>query len=162
MGAGPGGGQPGWFEHLRQMSPEEQERFLQNHPRFQQLRPQQQEEIRRRLHEWNSLTPQEREERLTRERRLADLSPDERRRIRTEVFPRWQQLAPRRKMGIVRRLNALHGLTEEERETRLNDAAFTQGLTPDEIEILRTFSRLRLGPGANPGQPTNPPPELPH
>jgi hypothetical protein len=91
--------------------------------------------------------------RLDREHRLAELSPEERRHFHQQVIPNWQRLEPQRKQGIMRRLNALRPLSDEERDRRLNDPAFTQGMSPDEAEILRTFSRLRLGPGANPPEP---------
>jgi hypothetical protein len=137
------------FDRLRRMSPEEQEQFLRNHPRFQRLPPEQQQAFRDRLREWNALSAQEREERLRVEKTLGELTPQQRQRVRQVIFPRWQQLEPGRKMQIVRRLNSLRGLTHEERERRLDDAAFLQGLSEEEAEILRTFARLRLGPGSN-------------
>jgi hypothetical protein len=148
---GPGAGAPPKFlQQLREMTPEEQERTLQDNPRFQRLGPEGQEEIRNSLREWNSLTPVQKEERKRREARLEALTPEERRDIRQRIFPNWQRLERWRKMGIVRRLNSLQGMTDEERERRLNDAAFTQGLSGEELEILKTFSRLGLGPAANP------------
>lgn len=145
-GEGPGPMGRGPFERLRQMSPEEQERFLQNNPRFQRMSPEDQERFRARLQEWNSLTPEAKRERLRRESVLEGLSPQERRHFHQEVIPRWQQLPPQRKFGIVRRLNALRGLSDEERDRRLNDPAFMQDLNGEEQDILRTFARLRMWP----------------
>ena len=50
---------PKWVENLRDMPPEDQERFMQNNERFKSLPPQRQEQIRQNLQRWNSLTPEQ-------------------------------------------------------------------------------------------------------
>src|SRR5580698_1719934 len=49
---------PKFIENLREMSPEQQERFLSNNERFQNMSPQQQARIRQNLKDWNSRTPE--------------------------------------------------------------------------------------------------------
>jgi hypothetical protein len=51
---------PKWVEQIRDMSPEQQERFMQNNQRFQSLPPQRQQQIRQNLQKWNNLSPTER------------------------------------------------------------------------------------------------------
>src|SRR5277367_5614102 len=48
---------PKWVDNVRDMSPEDQERFMQNNQRFQSLPPERQAQIRNNLQKWNSLSP---------------------------------------------------------------------------------------------------------
>src|SRR6202050_722749 len=49
-----------WAQRLGQMSPQEQERFLQNNERFRSLPPDRQQQIRQNVQRYNSLSPTER------------------------------------------------------------------------------------------------------
>jgi hypothetical protein len=159
-GRGPGDGAgvpPQWLERLHQMSPQDQERFMNNNQRFRNLPPERQTEIRQRLRRWNSMTPQQQDEFRRRQRVLESMTPEERKRIREEIMPRWQQLSQDRRQPIMRRLRALNGLTDEERETRLKDEAFLRGLKEEDRELLRELARLRMGGGPQEGPQENPP-----
>jgi hypothetical protein len=39
----------------------------------------------------------------------------------------------------------LHALSESERDSRLNDESFMNGLAPNERQMLRDLSNLRVG-----------------
>lgn len=139
---------PDWENRLRQMSPEEQDRWFNNNRRFPSLSPERQRELRERLHVWNSLNADQRRAILERERVWRDMSPQQRQRIRQEIFPRWQQLPQDRKQGLLRRLRVLRDLPEDQRRARLADPRFIEGLSDNERELLDELSRLRIGPGA--------------
>lgn len=157
-GKGPRAGMPPrWLDRLRQMTPEEQERFLKNNERFKKLPAERQEQIRQNLRRWNGMTPEQQQEMRRREAVLESMSPEERRRVREEILPKWQQMEPARRQALLRRLRELRGMTDEEREARLKDEAFLQGLGPEDRVMLRELARLRLGPGA----PQEPPPDNP-
>ena len=135
-----------WIERMREMSPEDQERFQRNNRRFRDLPPEQQEEIRRRLQRWNSLAPQQQRAIREREEIWRNMSPEQRRRVRQEIFPRWEQLPPDRRQAILRRLHVLRDLSESERAARLSDERFLAGLSGEDRELLRELARLRVGP----------------
>jgi len=157
-GKGPGAAiPPQWMERLQGMTPEDQERFMNNNQRFRMLPPERQEEIRERLRQWNSMTPEQRQRIREIERMWQRLTPEDRQRVRQELMPRLQQMAPQRRQAIVRRWNALRGLTDEELERRLNDPSFTQGMSREEQELLRELARLRIVPPP----PATPPPDNP-
>ncbi|HEV2488430.1 MAG TPA: DUF3106 domain-containing protein [Candidatus Acidoferrales bacterium] len=143
---------PKWVENLRNISPEEQERFMNNDARFRSLPPERQDQIRRNLARWNQLTPQQRDAMRRNERILERLTPEEREEVRTDLFPRWQKLPQERRELIQGRLRVLGGMTPEARQQKLQDPEFMQGLDANEQDLLRKLSDLRLGPGANPGQ----------
>lgn len=139
---------PKWVEHLQELSPEEQERFLRNNARFQGLPPQRQQLIRQMLERWNRLSPEERNALRDRERVLEQMTPEQREHIQNDLLPKWQHLAPERRQLLLGRLRTLRGLNESERETRLNDPQFMQGLTPDEQGMLRDLNALGKPPSA--------------
>jgi hypothetical protein len=139
---------PKWVEHLQEMSPEEQERFMNNNARFQNLPAQQKAQIHARLKHWNSLSPTERQAMRDREARWEQLSPEQRQHVRNDLLPRWQQLPQERKQLILGRLHVLHGMSESERQTKVIDEQFLRGLNPNERQILRDLNTLRNTPAS--------------
>ena len=137
---------PRWVERLQEMSPPEQEKFLNNNARFRNLPPEQQARIRQRLQTWNNLSPEQRQTLLQRERVLAEMTPEQRRYVRETLVPQWQSLAPARRQVVLGKLRDLHDLSDSERAAKLNDESFMGGLSPDERQMLRGLSNLRVGP----------------
>ena len=143
---------PPWMERLRDMSPDQQERFLNNNERFKNLPAARQAQIRRRLQHWNSLTPEQRQAVRDRERIWEQMSPEQQRHIREELLPKWQQLSPDRRQVLLSKLRALRGLGESERAARMNAPAFLSDLSSDERGMLRELSNLRVGVAPEPPQ----------
>ena len=136
---------PKWVENLREMTPAEQERFMNNNERFQKLPPERQAQIRQNLRRWNSLTPEQQNNLRNRVQVWEKLTPQQRQEVRTELLPKWQALPQERKQVLRNRLRELKDLTEEQREARLNDPNFLRGLDAGEQQMLRQLSDLRLG-----------------
>lgn len=137
---------PKSVERLREMSPEEQERFMRNNARFQSLPPERQAQVRENLRRWNQLSPAERNAIRDRERVWEQMSPEQRTYVRNQLLPKWQQLPPERRQLLLDRLRTLRGLSPSEREARLNDEDFLRGLDPNERQILHDLSNLRGAP----------------
>ena len=137
---------PRWIERLRDMTPAEQEKFLNNNARFRSLPSERQAQIRQRLQMWNNLSPEQRQTLIQRERVLEEMTPEQRRYVRQTLLPKWQSLAPERRRVMLGKLRDLHDLSDSERAAKLNDEAFLSGLSPDEREMLRGLSTLRVGP----------------
>lgn len=132
-----------WVQKLRDMSPEEQQRFLQNNRRFQKLPPERQAQILNNLQKWNRRSTTEQNAIRDRARLLERLSPQQRQYVRNVLLPKWQQLSPDRRQLINGRLHTLQGMSAADRERALKDPKFMQGLTPDEQSILRDLDSLR-------------------
>jgi hypothetical protein len=143
---------PRWMEQLREMSPQEQERFLSNNERFKNLPPERQAQVRGRLQQWNSLTPEQRTALRDRERVWRQMTLEQKQYVREQLLPKWQQLPPDRRRVLLGKLSELRTLSDSDRAARLNDEAFLSGLTSDERTMLRDLSNLRVGP------PPEPPP----
>jgi hypothetical protein len=134
---------PKWVDNMRDMSPEEQNRFMQNNDRFQALPAQRQAQIRRNLEQWNRLSPTEQSAIRDRERTLEKMTPQQRQYVRNTLLPQWQALPPMRRLVINGRLHTLQGMTPAERQSALNDPLFMHGLSPDEQSLLRNLNSLR-------------------
>ena len=82
---------PGVKQNLRDMSPQEQQRYMQNNERFRSLPPQQQAQIRNNLQKWNNLSPTERNAMNDRARTWQRMSPQQRQYVQSNLLPKWQQ-----------------------------------------------------------------------
>ena len=140
---------PRVFEHLQDMPPERQEKFLENNQRFQNLPPQQQALIRRRLQAWNRLSPQQQQEFRARQLVWEQMTPQQQKEVRQTLLPRWQQLPPPRRQAILQRLHSLRDLSESERQNKLNDPAFVEGLNDEDRETLKQLAHLHVGTAAD-------------
>ena len=139
---------PKWVENLRDMSPEEQQRFMQNNERFQSLPAQRQAQIRQNLENWNRLSPTERNALRDRARILEQMSPQQRVYLQRVLLPEWQQLPPQRRQLINGRLHTLQGMSPADRQAALGDPQFMRGLSPEEQSMVRDLNSLR-----NPASP---------
>src|SRR5580704_3976895 len=134
---------PKWVEQLRDRSPEEQQRFMENNDRFKSLPPERQAQIRRNLEQWNRLSPEQKNAIQDRERFFESLSPQQRQYVRNNLLPRWQAMPFERRQLLLGRLRVLRDLPPEERSAKLGDPNFMQGLSPDEQQTLRDLNQLR-------------------
>jgi Protein of unknown function (DUF3106) len=134
---------PKWVESLQDMSPQEQERFLQNNERFRNLPPQRQEQIRRNLERWNNLTPEQKQAARNAETALERMTPEQRAYVRNTLLPKWQALPPDRRRAIVGHLAMLRKMSPATQQDALDDPKFMEGLSPDEQTMLRNLNSLR-------------------
>jgi Protein of unknown function (DUF3106) len=133
---------PGAMQRLRDMSPQQQEKFLDNNQRFQALPAERQAQIRRNLQRWNGLSPAEKDRLSHAERTWQRMNPEQRQVFRNQVLPKWQQMSPERRQLVIGRLHTLQGMTPSQREAALKDPRFMEGLTPDEQDVLRDLNSL--------------------
>lgn len=150
----PGGVRPGpnannlppkAIERLQDLPPARQEQFLRNNQRFQNLPPEQQAQIRQRLQAWNRLTPQQQQNLRDRQRVWEEMTPEQRAYVRQTLLPRWQQLPPARRQAILQRLHSLRDMNETDRQAKLNDPAFVEGLSAEDRETLGQLAHLHVG-----------------
>lgn len=134
---------PKWVENLREMSPEEQQRFLQNNRLFQNLPPDRQEQIRKNLENWNRLTPAQRDAIRERAAIFDRMTPAQRQYLRNTLLPKWQAMAPERRQAINRRLGILQTMSPATQQAALADSKFMQGLSPEEQSMLRELNSFR-------------------
>jgi hypothetical protein len=134
---------PKWVEKLRDMPPEEQQRFMQNDQRFNNLPPARQEQIRRNLERWNSLTPEQKDRARAAADAFARMTPAQRQYVRNVLLPKWQAMPFERRQVINRHLAMLRNMDPAAQQAALNDPRFMRGLSPDEQSMLRDLNSLR-------------------
>ena len=134
---------PKWVENLREMSPGEQQRFLQNNRLFQNLALERQEQIRKNLENWNRLTPEQRTAIREREQVFERMTPAQRQYLRTTLLPKWQAMPLERRQAINRRLGILQTMGPSAQQAALADPKFMEGLSPDEQSMLRDLNSFR-------------------
>jgi hypothetical protein len=133
---------PKWIDNLRDMPPDEQERFMQNNERFQSLPPQRQAQIRQNLQKWNQMSPEQRDRIRSTERMLEDATPEQREHFQNAIVPQLAQMAPERRMRVLNHWRRLQSLTPAEQQAALHDPAFMGNLSPDEQSVVRDLNSL--------------------
>lgn len=118
---------PNAQDRLRNMSPQERNRLVENQRKFNQLPPQKQQDMRRAAANWQQLTPEQRNH------------------LRNEVLPKWQQLPADRQRAIQQRLGVLQNMPESARNRHLSDPNFTHGMSEDDRQMLRDLSHEHVG-----------------
>jgi hypothetical protein len=148
-------GLPGkWVEKLHNMSPEEQQQFLENNEEFNHLPPARQGQIRSNLERWNRLTPEQRQQAEESWKALERMTPEQRAYVRNTLLPKWQAMPQLRRQAINQHLAMLRNMSPATQQTALNDPKFVEGLSPDEQSMLRELNSLR-----NPSPTQEPSPE---
>jgi hypothetical protein len=137
---------PKWVDQLHDLSPEEQQRFMQNNARFRELAPERQAQVRQNLEKWNQLSPEQRNEIRTRGEVFDRMTPDQKQYVRQSLLPRWQATPPDRRQLILGRQRVLNSMPPAQREAKLNDPEFMRGLSPDEQQTLRDLNTFRNPP----------------
>ncbi|MFZ0921754.1 MAG: DUF3106 domain-containing protein [Candidatus Acidiferrales bacterium] len=137
---------PKWVDNLRDMPPDQQERFMQNNEKFQSLPPERQAQIRKNLEKWNSLTPEQQNRIKTTERMLENLTPEQREHFRNDIVPTLAAMPPGRRARVIGHWRRLQGMTPEQQQAALNDPRFMQGLSPDEQGMVRDLNSLGAPP----------------
>lgn len=141
---------PKAIERLQDMTPKRQEKFLQNNQRFKNLPPEQQAQIRQRLQAWNRLTPEQQQNLRERQQIWEQMTLGQQGYVRQTLLPRWQQLPPPRRQAILQRLHSLRNMSEADRQTKLNDPTFVEGLSVEDRETLSQLAHLHVGMAPDP------------
>jgi hypothetical protein len=137
---------PKWVENLREMPPEQQERFMQNNRMFQNLPPERQAQIRKNLENWNRLSPEERDAIRERAQIFERMTPAQRQYLRNTLLPKWQEMPQERRQAINGRLRILQTMGPAAQQAALADPKFMQGFSPDEQSMLRDLNSFRNPP----------------
>ncbi len=142
-----------WVDRMRELSPQQRERVMQNSPAFHNLPPEKQNRIRNQFSQWDNKTPQQRADQREREQAWRQMTPEQRQHIKNDVLPAWQHLPPERQQAIQQRLTVLKNMPESARNQRLSDPNFTRGMNDEDKAMLHDLSHLHVGgPPDPPGE----------
>ena len=134
-----------WVDQMRDLSPQQRERMLQNSRAFQNLSPDKQAKIRQQFSQWDRMSPQQQTTLRENEATWRRLTPDQRDHIRNDVLPRMRQIPWERQQIINQKLGILKNMPESARNQRLNDPNFTRGLSDEEKSTLHDLAHMHVG-----------------
>ena len=134
-----------WVDTMRDLTPQQRDRVLQNSRAFQNLSPDQQTKIRQQLNQWDKLSPQQQASIRQNENTWRNLTPEQREHIKTDVLPKWRQMPWDRQQVIKQKLGVLQNMPESARNQRLSDPNFTRGMSDEEKSMLHDLSHTHVG-----------------
>jgi Protein of unknown function (DUF3106) len=134
-----------WVDSMRELTPQQRERVLQNSRAFQNLSPDKQNKIRQQFNQWDHMTPQQRSNLRDSEQTWRNLTPEQRDHIKNDVLPKWRQMPWDRQQAMKQKLGVLQNMPESARNQRLNDPNFTRGMSDEERSMLRDLSHTHVG-----------------
>lgn len=141
-----------WVDQMRDLSPADRERVLQNSKAFQNLSPDKQSKIRQQFGQWDRMTPTQRTDLRDKENTWRNLTPQQRDHIKNDVLPKWRQMPWDRQQVIKQKLGVLQNMPESARNQRLSDPNFTKGMSDEEKGTLQDLSHLHVGAPDPPGE----------
>ena len=146
-----GSGRP-WVDTMRNLTPQQRERVLQNSRAFQNLSPDKQQKIRQQFNQWDHMNAQQRADLVQKERTWRNLTPEQQQHLKNDVWPAWQRMPWDRQQVMKQKLGILQNMPESARNQRLNDPNFTRGMSDDERSMLQDLSHTHIGAPDSPNQ----------
>jgi hypothetical protein len=134
-----------WVDQMRDLSPQQRDRVLQNSKAFQNLSPDKQGRIRQQFNQWDHMSPTQQSKLRENENIWRKLTPDQQQHIKNDVMPRWRQMPWDRQQVVKQKLGILQNMPESARNQRLNDPNFTRGLSDEERSTLQDLSHMHVG-----------------
>lgn len=134
-----------WVDQMRDLSPYQRERVMQNSKAFQNLSPDKQAKIRQQFNQWDRMTPSQQTDLRQKETTWRNLTPEQREHIKNDVLPRWHQMPWDRQQVMKQKLSQLQNMPESARNQRLSDPNFTRGMSDDERSMLHDLSHTHIG-----------------
>lgn len=134
-----------WVDTMRELTPAQRDRVLQNSRTFQNLAPDKQAKIRQQFTQWDRMSPQQQASLRQKEQTWRNLTPEQQQHIKNNVWPKWQQMPWDRQQVMKQKLGVLQNMPESARNQRLNDPNFTRGMTDEEQSMLRDLSHTHVG-----------------
>ncbi|MGH9378081.1 MAG: DUF3106 domain-containing protein [Terriglobia bacterium] len=130
-----------FFQDLRELPPEQQDKILRNDAQFHSLPPQRQQQIRQNLRRWNNLTPRQKQVMRQRQEIVQSLPPEKRQEL-SNVFPEYRRLPPGRQQQVMNAFQRLRNMPPGRRQRFLNSPQFQQRFTPRQQDVLRGLNNL--------------------
>jgi Protein of unknown function (DUF3106) len=134
-----------WVDSMRDLTPAQRERVLQNSRAFQNLSPDKQAKIRQQFGQWDRMTPDQKSRLRANENTWRNLTPEQRDHIKNDVLPQWRQMPWDHQQLMKQKLGVLQNMPESARNQRLNDPNFTRGMSDNEKSMLQDLSHTHVG-----------------
>lgn len=149
-----------WMQHHQNLTPEQQQRALENEPGFRQLPPQTQQRMRERLAQLNSMSPNQRSRTLERAEWMEQLNAQQKGEVRG-AMAQLGRLPDDRRRIVARAFRDLRAMPQSQRQAYLSSDYLQRQLSPPERETLMHLMAVEpmLPPQRAQESPTLPPPQ---
>jgi predicted component of type VI protein secretion system len=137
-----------WLQNHKDLSPDQQEKLLENDPHFKRLPPERQAELKERLRRFNGLTPEQRERALNRMQWMASLTQEQRQNLR-DANQKLQGLPQERQMMVHKALRHLRQMDPQERQQVLASDRLKSTFSEQEQGILKQLSAINPPEGGD-------------
>lgn len=134
-----------WIKNHQGMTPEQQQKALENDPGFKRLPAARQEALRERLRKFNSLPPQQRERAMRRWEFLESLRPEQREQLR-QSNKELNALPEGRRLMVHKALRSLRQMTPQGRDEVFKSDRFRSTFSGQEQDILKRLSAFSPPP----------------
>ncbi len=124
-----------WLQRHQNLSPEQQEKALQNEPGFSRLPPETQQRLLNRLQQINRMPPEQRQRTLDHIEAMEHLTPQMRQQVRAS-FQDFRALPPDRQRMVRKAFRDLREYPPEQRTAMMNSPKFQAQFSPEERSIL--------------------------
>ncbi len=130
-----------WLSSHSNLPLDQQERALENDPKFRKLAPDQQNALRERLRKFNNLTPEQRGLALKRMDFWASLTKDQRQQLR-DANQKLQALPEDRRVAVHRALRHLRQMNPQQRQQVMGSDRFKTAFSDEEQGILKQLASI--------------------
>jgi len=124
-----------WMQRHSNLTPQQQQRALEQEPGFRQLPPATQQRMRDRLNQLNAMPPGQRSHMLERAEEMEHLSPPQRQQVRS-AMSQLGSLPPDRRRMVARAFRDLREMPPSQRQGALNSEQFRNAFSPEERGTL--------------------------
>lgn len=138
-GQKPGGKLGDWLKDHKNLTPDQQEKALDNDPNFKRLPPDRQAQLKDQLRKFNNLTPEQRERAFQRMQVWENLTQEQRKQVR-DANQQLQGLPAERRVMVHRALRHLVQMSPEERQQEFQSDKFKSMFSDQEQGILKNLS----------------------
>ena len=131
-----------WLRKNLNTPPAQQQKALENDPKFQKLSPEHQERLKQRLQKFNSLTPDQQQRILDRMEKWEHMTPEQHQRAR-ELFDQMRNLPEERRNSIRQQMHAFTTMTADQRTKFMSSDQYKKEFSPDERDLMQKWLDFR-------------------
>jgi Protein of unknown function (DUF3106) len=139
---GPGPHFGDWLRKNLNTPPEQQQKALENDPKFQKLPPDRQERLKQRLQEFKSLPPDQQQKILDRMEKWEHMTPQQHQQARA-LFDRMRGMPDERRNSIRQQMHAFTMMAPDQREKFVTSDQYKKEFSPEERDVMQQWLALR-------------------
>src|SRR3954468_116255 len=131
-----------WLRKNLNTPPAQQQKALENDPKFQKLPPERQERLKQRLQEFNALPTDQQQKILERMEKWEHMTPEQHQQARA-LFDRMRPMPDERRNAIRQQMHAFSTMSLDQRQKFMNSDQYKKEFSSDERDVMQQWLMLR-------------------